>query len=392
MVNNLKHFLIGYLVVELQGRSFVGLINYLARHDYQIWDIKTESDKLYFKVSRDDFTAIKSLCTKRKYQLLVIKQEGISFYLEQLKKRKGLFLGFFLVVFLLHFSSYFLFTISIEGTKEFEKEKIRETLTELDVKRGKLKASIDKDEIEKKLLAEYPFFTWVNLHYQGTELQLRVVEKEQIESEEKASEIIASDEGVISEITVLKGSPVVGVGDVVQQGDTLITNQIIYQKEGEEQTEQIDEAKGVVKARTWQEGYGEARLENIYYQSTKESRTDIMLKIDNKEYQLKGNNTPPYTNFKVTENIKSFSKWRNIDLPLEIIIRRYNKVVAYRTKKDFASAKKIAKNRAKKSILQELSKKAIILDSNFKMIDSDDEIIRIKALLEIEDEIGQRKE
>ena len=393
MKNSLKNFLVGYLIVELQGRNFVGLINYLARNDYEIWDIETKSDKLYFKVSRNDFSVVKEICLKRGCKVLVIKQEGISFYLGQLRKRKGLVLGFFLVVFLLHFSSYFLFTVSIAGTKELEKESIRETLTELDVKRGRLKAKIDKEEIEKKLLAEHSLLTWVNLHYQGTELQVKVVEKEQVEAEEKANEIIALTEGVISEIIVLKGSPLVEVGDVVQKGDRLITNQIIYQEEGEEKVEQIDEARGVVKARIWQEGYGEARLENIYYQNTKESRVDIILKINNKEYQLKGNNTPPYTNFKVTESIKSFSKWRNINLPLEIIIRRYNKVVAYQTKKDFAIAKKIAKNRAKKSILQDVSKEAIILDSNFKLLSSkDDEVIRIKALLEIEDDIAQRKE
>ncbi len=391
MIKSLKHFLTGYLTIELRGKNFVSLINLLSQQNYEIWSVKVESDKLYFKVSKHKFSVVKKLCLARGYEVLVIGQEGIYFYLKKLQQRKGLIFGFFLVVFLLHFSACFLFTIRIIGTKELEKGAIKASLKELNVKPGRLKASINQSEIEKKLLEKHPSLTWANLSYQGTELQVKVVEKNQVEYEEKANEIIAEIEGVITEIIVLKGSSLVEVGDVVQKGDVLIINQIIYEAEGKKQAEPIDEAKGIVRARTWYEGYGEARLENFYYQTTAESTTDIIIKINNKEYLLQGSNTPPYSNFKVSESTKSLAKWRNINFPLEIITRRYNKIVAYQEKKDIATAKQVAKNRAKKSILQDLSKKAIILDSNFKLLNSDDEVIRVKALFEVKGNIGKRK-
>ena len=69
---------------------------------------------------------------------------------------------------------------------------------------------------------------------------------------ETPCDIVASQDGVIVQITAERGTPKVQAGDVVKKGDLLISSELLIGLEGEEQHAEYTAAEGTVTARIWQ--------------------------------------------------------------------------------------------------------------------------------------------
>ncbi|OCL25218.1 sporulation protein YqfD [Orenia metallireducens] len=415
MLKKLYTLVEGYLRLEIQGANLEKCINILMREGFKLWDIIRIGDRLYVNIRLKDFKNIRPHLRRTRYKVRINQKRGLPFFFTKVLNRRFLIIGLIFLVLSLYTLSSFLFFIEIQGTKEIEKEEILEFLREAKIRPGVLKSSIPLEDLEKALIRRVPRIAWVNIHFSGTTLIVELVEKKIVDSKIIPSDIVAAKAGIISKLIVLKGTPMVEEGMTVKKGDLLISKEVFIKKEEEEVINKEDEetkeeegndrgilvkkeevkAEGIIKARIWYEGYGEAKLVQEYEQLTDNSKTSIIIKFKDKKINLKGPKSSPYTNFKVVEEVKSLPKWRNIDLPIELVTRRYIKVKKVKERIDLEMAKQIAKDDAVESILQGVSKEAIILNSKLKLIDLDGEvnnIIRIKALLEIEEEIGVRKE
>ena len=219
------------------------------------------------------------------------------------------------------------------------------------------------------------------------------------------SDLVAKKSGVIKKLIVLRGTPKVKEGETVKKGQILISRKVEEikevkevakeEKELEEREIEIKEVKaaGIIQARVWYEGYGEAARVKTFTQSTSDIKKSIILKWKDKEIILSGPQKLPYNHFFVEENIKRVSEWRNINFPLEIITKKYIKLRKIKAERTIEEAKELAREKALESILQQLGKEVIIMNSNLKLIQTSEEnMLRIKAVLEVEEDIATRRE
>ncbi|PRX28342.1 hypothetical protein BX659_11375 [Orenia metallireducens] len=409
MLKKLYTLVEGYLRLEIQGANLEKCINILMREGFKLWDIIRIGDRLYVNIRLKDFKNIRPHLRRKRYKVRINQKRGLPFFFTKALSRRFLIVGLLFLILSLYTLSSFLFFIEIQGLKEIEKEEILGFLKEVEIHPGVLKSSIPLEDLEKALIKRIPKIAWVNIYFSGTRLILEVVEKKIVDSKILPSDIVAAKSGIISKLIVLKGTPVVEEGMTVKKGDLLISREVFIKKEEEEVINKEKEdnergilvkkeevkAEGIIKARIWYEGYGEAKVLQEYEQLTDNSKTSLAIKFKEKMINLKGPKSAPYANYKVVEEVKTLPKWRNIDLPIELVTRRYIQVKKIKEKIKLDTAKQIAKEEAVESILQGVSKEAIILNSKLKLIDlagEDNNIIRVKALLEIEEEIGIRRE
>ncbi len=405
MLRKLYFFCCGYLQLKITGGQKERLINRLVEEGVDLWGL-TQKDKAYYiNIRAGVFAQVQPLREEMNCTVTVIEQRGIPFLASKLFRRRFLVVGVvFLLIAIWGLANFVLF-IEVTGTEEVRTEQVKKILGNQGVKPGVLKSSIALEKLEKLLMQKEQQFSWVHLYFQGVKLIVEVEEKELVEKMESC-DVVAAKAGLITDLIVLKGTPKVEEGMTVNKGDVLISRYTPVYKdknkdeaEDKKETEEIKEyrevkAEGIAKARVWYEGYGEAKLVEYYQQPTGNVETSLIAKYEDKEVVISGPKTPPYTNFQVKEEVKSLPEWRNYSLPVELITRRYVQLKEFREKRSFKQAKQLSRKRALDNILQRLTKKPIILNSEFKLINTNknDKIVRTKGIIELKEDIAVRRE
>ena len=406
MLRRLYTLIEGYLQLKITGIGVEKLINQLIRNEFKLWNLIRIDDVLYVNIKLKDFKKIRKYVKRSDCKVEIQQKKGLPFLLNRIINRRALVIGIIILIISLYTISSFLLFIEVKGTKKVEKKEIIKFLNKVQVHPGVLKSSIPLDKLEKILIKNNSQISWANLYFKGTKLIVEVVEKKMVKTKINPSDIVAEKPGVITKLIVLKGTPVVEEGMTVKAGQLLIDREVVLNQtrdviNNEEDDKNIPiekkyvKAEGIIKAKVWYEGYGEAKLTKHYYQVTKNIKKNIIIRYNDKELIIKGPKKPPYSKFKIEERVKYLPKWRNIDLPIELITRRYIQLKEFTASRKVDVAKKLAKKKAIESVLHQLSKEAIILNSKIKWLKANEEkedIIRVKSLIEVEEDIGIRRE
>ncbi len=117
--------------------------------------------------------------------------------------------------------------IRVEGNEKITDSIIVSELEKNGLGIGNFWSKIDKSEIEISVLDSNENISWININRNGTVAYVVVKEKDAGGSKQpvetyKYSNVIASEDCIIEDISVTSGTAVVKVGDVVKAGDILI--------------------------------------------------------------------------------------------------------------------------------------------------------------------------
>ena len=405
MIKEIDYWLRGYIRIKISGKQLERLINLLAKEKFELWDLRRIEGELYTNIKLEVREEIEEYLEEINCQYEIISQHGLPYLMQRLVQRKFLLLGLITFILLIYTLSSFVFFIEIKGAKKIKDQKLKRQLADLKVRPGVLKSSISLEELTEIIVQQNQRVAWANLYFKGTKLVLEVVEKKIIDTEVRPSDLVAKKSGIIKKLIVFRGTPKVKEGATVKKGQILISREVEEikevkevakeEKELEEREIEIKEVKaaGIVKAKVWYEGYGEAARVKTFTQPTSDIKKSIILKYKEQEIILSGPQRLPYNYFFVEENIKRLSEWRNINFPLEIITKKYIKLRKIKAERTIEAAKKLAKEKAVESILQQLGKEVIIMNSDLKLIKTKEEnLLRVKAVLEVEEDIATRRE
>lgn len=131
----------------------------------------------------------------------------------------------FSIIFIFLFSSL-VWDVKIDGNENIPDSEIAVALRECGLSVGDFWPTIDRGNIETKLLRIDERISWVNVNKRGSVAYITIMEKEnKDETREEIfqySNLVASVDCVIEEITVKRGTAVVKPGDAVKRGDILI--------------------------------------------------------------------------------------------------------------------------------------------------------------------------
>lgn len=167
------------------------------------------------------------------------------------KKRYGIFFGIVIFAVLMFSLSQIIWSIEIEGNKRLSEEEVLSLLESCEVSEGMWNRKIDSDRTRILMMNRSRDIAWVSVNVSGMIARVQISEttlKDNAESTEQYANIVASKDGVITDITVECGKPMVAVGDTVKKGELLISG-IIEERDGDMS---LVNAKGTVLARTEQ--------------------------------------------------------------------------------------------------------------------------------------------
>ena len=258
----------GFISLRLRGQQQEKIINLALARGIYIWDIKRDGEYLYLKVRNSGYEAFKAIAEDHGFYLEILKRDGLPFYKKILKRRVGLLGGAVLFIAALYLISSFVWFVEVSGNQKVDSAVILAAAARNGIYPGVAKWGLSRIEAEEAMLRELSELSYVECDIKGVRANIKVVEK--ILPDPQVSgpcDIAAARDGVVEQVLVLNGRANVQKGDVVVKGDVLISGVFIPTPPMEglvpdpnASTEPIlVRARGHVQARTWYEGYGEAK-------------------------------------------------------------------------------------------------------------------------------------
>lgn len=248
----------------------------------------------------------------------ISKPLGLLGAIKQIHHKRAVVSALVLSMLLVIVSSLLVWDIRIEGNESIPSVSIEEELTKYGIKKGMFVAKIDESRAEVEILEENSEISWININKRGGVIYVKLAESEATKEEkvEKKgySNVIATYDCVIEEITVKRGTAQVKKGDVVKKGDLLISGIV-------SSGESIDfcYAEGIVKGRVREQIVAESdrNYEKISEKSEKSAYLDIYF------FNFRINIFKIYRKLQnkcdIIEEIKTFSFPNGKKLPLLLV-------------------------------------------------------------------------
>ncbi|NMA15019.1 MAG: sporulation protein YqfD [Clostridia bacterium] len=401
-MKTLLDYFLGYVIITIRGKGIERFINLAVQRGIRMWDISWMKDgSVRAKVQLSGIKALRHVARKSHCRFRIGQRQGLPFWVKFFQKRKMLAAGAIFFVLSLYELSSFAFSVQVtspEPLKIVNEQMIKRLAEEKGIKPGRPKWLMDFKAAEKYLIKEVPQLTWVNISAQGTRLCINVVEKVMPEPDEKnnkSGNIIALKDGIITEILVMKGEPLVTSGDTVSQGQVLISGIITIQEEfplEEEPLGKVEKVKadGIVRARVWYRGYGECPLVESGKTNTGKKAQSIKLQWGKRGVVIWGSAAPEFEYYISDTNRRKLTLWRNITLPVEIITTTCWEQEVYKTVRSQEDAWQKAVNAALLAARRQVPAQAKIISRQLKPVEEGvPGLKRAYVILETEEDIGK---
>lgn len=386
------NFFRGYVIISVEGLTLERLLNLAATNNIYLWDIKRHSNiMIEMKTTLLGFKELKSIVKKVGCKIEISQKKGLPFLSQKLKERKMLAIGFVLFCIIIFLLTSTILKIEVIGNEQTSKENLIAFLESNDIKRGKNKYKIDKEEIKQKLLNEFDYFSFVSLEIKGTVLTIEI--KEQDLPPEKVDRslpcnLVAKQKGVIVKITTKNGKDLVEKGDVVEEGQLLITGMIDNEFNDEIM---LVHAEGDVLALTRYSNVIESYIIKKEEKFTGKTYKQKGLKIKDKGLKFfKGE--IPFENYKeeiVEKNIFNFENY-DINFPVKTINYVYKEFELKETKQNLDFLKKAAQVNSIKEINKILPADCQIQSKNV-IHQINDNVLITKVVVEVIEDIGKKQ-
>lgn len=404
----LLSFLIGYVSLVVKGESLEKFVNMAAGRGILLWDItRLGHDRVKVKVRISEVRPLRHIARVTCSRFRIVERKGLPFIAHRLRKRRLLAVGGVVFLVTLYVLSSYVWFIDVTGTDKLSQRQIRQIAAEAGLKPGVSKWNLDIKAVEKSLREKIPAVAWAGITVKGTRATIDIAERKLApeESYKGPAHIIAGKAGLIKEVLVLNGQATVKEGETVLPGQLLISGEIKEEikpeptnqplPEGQEPPEpkyisHFVQAKGIVRARVWYEGYGECVLRETLEKLSGQEKTSLRIKIGAKEIIISGPKDSPYQHYETKQLVKRLPRWRNIKIPVELSSVRYQEKIIQRINHGPAGAKKIAEQRALEEVAAKLPQGAKITEQRLEEVNAGriEELIRIKLFVETVEDIG----
>lgn len=367
--------------VKVLGSAPEKFINLALSAGARLWDATLTEDELLFMT---DLTSLKTLAkvqAETGYIMEVQRKTGPLVFARFLLGRKFLLLGFFCFWIILYYLAGLVWNLNVVGLTTLERDEILGYVESLGLEKWAKWRRLDFNAIEEELYVQFPEIAWVAVERSGTNIAIRIVEKEPdplLLGE--PIDIVAEFDGIISEMMVIQGHAQVTPGMTVAKGDVLISGFI--------SRDTLVNAAGYIKAIVYVEGYGEAALEEVDREFTGNEALVKVLQLGDKNIYL-SSRKHGFANFEIVESRRYLRG--NSRLPIVLVEQHFRetelKIIAYTPQE----ADELARSRAMHLAHTQVGEHADLLKTEVKNISIDD-IFRYKVTLTIETKIGRESQ
>ncbi len=384
------NYLRGYVIIKVEGINLERFINLAITNNIYFWDIeRINYTTLKARVGLKGYKQLRRIRKRISCRVCILEKRGCPFLMHRIFKRKALVAGGITAIAVMYFLTSFVWVVQVEGNERISEDRIISELASFGLKPGVFKHFVDTREVETKLLIEMDQIVWVGINILGTKAVVDIVERTEAPSlidKNVPCNIVAKKDGIINNMFVYQGQAAVKEGHTVKAGQVLING--VVEEPGK--PSRVVHAMGRVEARTWYQMSEEQDL--ILYKRSRTGNSEKRVALRVGKYTLNLSRTKPeYEHFDSTTNINRLIEWRNIALPVEIIIEKYHEVRVDEQVISIEGAVKLAVERTEQRLAAMLPQQVEITDRKIKYNETDNDRIRVDVTFETIEDIGMEE-
>ncbi len=222
-----KHFKFkNGVIFKICGYNIERTINFLCEKGVKFLEFeKTDLKHANVRIKKQSEKYFLQTLNKRGIKVLSKQECGINLALSFFAKRVGLLLGFFLVFASFVVLNNFLFRIEVYGCEKVSKTEIISLLNEKGYSFFKNMNSFKNEDIEKCVMDNFDSVSMVSAIKRGNSIVLNIKEKllnDEYENLGNLQPFKSTKNGIITNITLIQGTLLVKVGDIIKVGDELV--------------------------------------------------------------------------------------------------------------------------------------------------------------------------
>jgi len=220
-------FFLGYEELSCEEKDRAALLNLCFREQIAYRDPRSlEDGSLSLTVSAYGANRLVSLCRREGIALKRHALGGLPYLAKRYCKRAGLIVGCLLALFLLLVSERYVWDIRVSGNTSMSREEVVKELERCGFGVGTYIPDVDTTVLENRVLIASDQISWIALSLDGTVARVQVIERTERPPKEDSSRpanLIATADGQIETVELLRGNCVVRVGQAVRKGELLVS-------------------------------------------------------------------------------------------------------------------------------------------------------------------------
>ncbi|SDW14344.1 similar to stage IV sporulation protein [Marininema mesophilum] len=220
----------GSLHIDIRGENLADFINQATKAGLHLSKILWVDDqRICLTIPVADFYRLRPFLRSTKTRVRIRNKVGLPFWIARVKRRHFFLWGMGLFIAIIIFLSSLVWSVEVEGNEIVPTREILSSLQQEGVYVGQMKSQIPKiSHLQHHLMEKIPRLSWVGFRIEGTRAILTVVEKKRITEEEQKGEhrrvnLVAKRSGMVTDIQVERGHPLVDVNDIVKKGQLIVS-------------------------------------------------------------------------------------------------------------------------------------------------------------------------
>lgn len=384
----------GIVTLQITGEGLEEVLNLCAREGVLLEKMtRQQADVLEIQVTAGHFRALCRLLQAGDWQVTVEKKQGLPYFLLGFRRRYALLAGLALCLLLFAVGARTVLTIEVTGNETIPTTVILSQLRLCGVSIGTYAPSIPIRAVENKMMLALDGLSFFSINLHGTRAEVIVREADPppaLREEQVPSDVISAATGIVTHIEPWMGDAQVQKGEVVCEGDILISGHMAMDTPTPTETDMgtmLVHAEGKVLARTWRRLTAQIPLtaqEKVY---TGEKMTHCSLSVLGKRVKFYQNAGIPYDNYDTIIKLKSWTPWGSQTLPLLWQKETYE---AYETRQvtlDPARAENMLREKLLEALKEQMDQ-GTILQTDYEVSRQGD-LLQVTLMAQCTEQIGR---
>ncbi len=316
--------LVGFVEIEVCELNKNNVLNICMENLIPYTDvILDECGNIRMKLKYHDYRRLKRVADSFAVSFSVVRFGGLPAFLLKYKYRYGLMAGLVAACALALYFSSIIWDIRIVGNNSITTAELEGVLASYGVCVGKRISDIDVDKVQNQILIESQDISFIAINLSGNVASVEIIENQK--GEDKLSgygfaNVVAKKSGVIEDVRSYVGNVVVKSGQIVNEGDLLISGLYDSNRVGFRYTR----AAGEVMAKTVEEYYIEIPLKYEKKQYTGVVNYEKSLNFFGKTFNILKKGGNGVSLYDTIYNVDNCSLPWNTDVPISVTTVSYH--------------------------------------------------------------------
>ncbi len=268
--------LFGSYTVRLSGDGVLSFVHALASKHILFWDLTQQNGCWTLGTTLAHAEPLLACAKDAGIDAEILSQNGLPFWALRYKKRIGLLVGLFLGMAILFCSELFVWKITVNGNTVLSDKEIIEALEDYGIGVGSFIPRIPVLQAQNEFLIRYGELSSFAINIKGTHIEIEVLERTrtpEIEQTDGFCNIVSAYDGIVLSVEVVDGTATVGVGDVVSEGQLLVSAYTVATRN----IYRLHHARGKIEAQVYEQFSEAVPLTDTYkhYTGREQTKTTV---------------------------------------------------------------------------------------------------------------------